>query len=186
MSVDFVLFRPNSQGFEDPSTNLCYANMFFAQFDAVYHALASLNAKELAVHITGTGWPSKGDSNEAGATPENAAEYNSKVMKLASERRGTPFRPEAEFNVYIFALFNENQKPVPTSERNFGLFKLDGSPAYPPQLSDQPGKDPWHGHKHSHAIRGRGREVNGDSKKHWSSGYPSNRYWLSFMAGEDG
>ncbi|KAJ0086717.1 hypothetical protein Patl1_08629 [Pistacia atlantica] len=139
-SLDFVLFRP-SQGFADPSTNLHYDNMLLAQVDAVYNALASLDAKELAVHISETGWPSKGDNNEDGATPEFAEEYNTKLMKLVSERKGTPMRPESELNAYIFALFNEDLKPGPTSERNFGLFKPDGSPAYALQLTQPSGKD---------------------------------------------
>ncbi|KAK1568407.1 hypothetical protein Q3G72_024069 [Acer saccharum] len=98
--------------------------------DAVYSALASLGAMELLVHVSETGWPSSGDENEAGATLENAKEYNGNLMKLVDERKGTPMRPNPELNVYIFALFNEDLKAGKNSERNFGLFKPDGTPAY--------------------------------------------------------
>ncbi|CAI8584636.1 unnamed protein product [Vicia faba] len=126
--LDYVLFQPN-QGMVDPSTNLHYDNMLFAQIDAVYSALGKLGYGKLPVHISETGWPSKGDEDEVGATVENARKYNGNVIKLSS-KKGTPLKPDSDLNIYVFALFNENMKPGPTSERNYGLFKPDGSPAY--------------------------------------------------------
>ncbi|XP_044477490.1 glucan endo-1,3-beta-glucosidase 11-like [Mangifera indica] len=127
--LDFVLFQP-SQGIVDPSSNLHYENMLFAQIDAVYSALGSVGYKKLTVHISETGWPSKGDENEAGATLDNAKMYNGNLIKLVSSKKGTPMRPNCDLNIYVFALFNENMKPGPTSERNYGLFKPDGTPVY--------------------------------------------------------
>ncbi|XP_017973138.1 PREDICTED: glucan endo-1,3-beta-glucosidase 11 isoform X1 [Theobroma cacao] len=134
VSLDFVLFQPN-QGVIDQATNLHYDNMLYAQIDAVYSALASLGYKKLAVHISETGWPSKGDEDEAGATPDNAKKYNGNLIKLMSKKTGTPLRPNSDLNIYVFALFNENMKPGPTSERNYGLFKPDGTPVYPLGIS---------------------------------------------------
>lgn len=62
VSLDFVLFQPN-QGVLDPGSNLHYDNMLFAQIDAVYYALAAVGYKKLPVHISETGWPSKGDED---------------------------------------------------------------------------------------------------------------------------
>ncbi|KAJ6967301.1 hypothetical protein NC652_004760 [Populus alba x Populus x berolinensis] len=126
---DFVLFQPN-QGVVDPKSNFHYDNMLFAQIDAVYSALASLGYSKVPVHISETGWPSKGDEDEVGATLENAKKYNGNLFKTICQRKGTPMRPNTDLNIYVFALFNENMKPGPTSERNYGLFKPDGSPAY--------------------------------------------------------
>ncbi|XP_044486868.1 glucan endo-1,3-beta-glucosidase 11-like [Mangifera indica] len=127
--LDFVLFEPN-QGIVDPWSNLHYENMLFAQIDAVYSALGSVGYKKLTVHISETGWPSKGDEDEAGATIENAKMYNGNLFKLVSSKKGTPMRPNSDLIIYVFALFNENMKPGPTSERNYGLFKPDGAPVY--------------------------------------------------------
>lgn len=130
VSLDFVLFQ-SSTGVVDPSTNLHYDNMLFAQIDAVYSAVASLGFKKLPIHISETGWPSRGDEDEVGASPENARKYNGNLIKVISQKKGTPMRPNGgDLNIYVFALFNENMKPGPTSERNYGLFKPDGTPAY--------------------------------------------------------
>ncbi|KAL3499112.1 hypothetical protein ACH5RR_041844 [Cinchona calisaya] len=127
--LEFVLFQPNP-GIVDPVSNLHYDNMLFAQIDAVHYALESLGFKNVCVQISETGWPSKGDADEAGATPENAKKYNGNLIKLICGNKGTPMRPNTDLNIYVFALFNENMKPGPTSERNYGLFKPDGSPSY--------------------------------------------------------
>ncbi|CAN8247115.1 unnamed protein product [Cochlearia groenlandica] len=127
--LEYVLFQPN-QGMVDPNTNLRYDNMLFAQVDAVYSAIKTLGHTDLEVRISETGWPSRGDESEIGASPENAALYNGNLLRLIRERRGTPAKPTVPIDVYVFALFNENLKPGPVSERNYGLFYPDGKPVY--------------------------------------------------------
>ncbi|XP_042025882.1 glucan endo-1,3-beta-glucosidase 11-like [Salvia splendens] len=127
--LDFVLFGPGS-GMVDQGSGLRYDNMFHAQVDAAYAAIDKLGYKKVCLQISETGWPSKGDADEAGATPDNARKYNGNLLKLVAAKKGTPMRPNADLNVHVFALFNENQKPGPASERNFGLFKPDGTPVY--------------------------------------------------------
>ncbi|KAL8216589.1 hypothetical protein R6Q57_023426 [Mikania cordata] len=129
VSLDFVLFQANA-GIIDSGNNLHYDNMLFAQIDAVYAALDKSGHKELPIQISETGWPSKGDEDEVGVSPENAKKYNGKLLKMVKQKKGTPAMPDYDLDIFIFALFNENLKPGPTSEKNFGLFKPDGTPAY--------------------------------------------------------
>lgn len=129
VSLNYVLFEPN-QGTIDPSTNLNYDNMLYAQIDAVYSAIKAMGHTDIDVKISETGWPSKGDSNEAGATPENAGIYNGNLLRRMKQNQGTPARPSVPIDIYVFALFNENLKPGPTSERNYGLFYPDGRAVY--------------------------------------------------------
>ena len=114
----------------DSGTNLHYDNMLDAQIDAVYAAMKLMGHIDIEVRISETGWPSKGDENEAGATPENAGIYNGNLLKKIAEKKGTPARPDVPIDTYIFALFNEDLKPGPASERNYGLFYPDGTPVY--------------------------------------------------------
>ncbi|XP_065867803.1 glucan endo-1,3-beta-glucosidase 14 isoform X2 [Euphorbia lathyris] len=129
IDVNYALFKSNA-GIEDAKTNLHYDNMFDAMVDAAYAALEKAGFPKMEVIVSETGWASRGDDNEAGANVQNAKTYNKNLRKRLMKKKGTPYRPKLAVKAYIFALFNENLKPGPTSERNFGLFKPDGSIAY--------------------------------------------------------
>ncbi|CAI0398298.1 unnamed protein product [Linum tenue] len=130
VSLDYALFGSNNTGMTDPITNLYYDNMLYAQVDAVYSAIKAMGHTNIEVKVSETGWPSKGDADEVGATPQNAGLYNGNLFKRVQARQGTPAKPSVPIDVHVFALFNEDLKPGPTSERNYGLFYPDGSPVY--------------------------------------------------------
>ncbi|OAY33057.1 glucan endo-1,3-beta-glucosidase 12 [Manihot esculenta] len=121
ISLDYALFRENP-GVVDPGNGLRYFNLFDAQIDAVFAAMSALKYDDIRMVVTETGWPSKGDENEIGATIQNAAAYNGNLVRRILTGGGTPLRPKADLTVYLFALFNEDEKNGPTSERNYGLF----------------------------------------------------------------
>ncbi|XP_052179159.1 glucan endo-1,3-beta-glucosidase 12-like [Diospyros lotus] len=121
ISLDYALFQ-DKQGVVDAGNGLRYYSLFEAQIDAVFAAMNALQYKDVKIVITETGWPSKGDANEVGASQANAAAYNGNLVRRVLTGGGTPLRPDEPLNVYLFALFNENQKTGPTSERNYGLF----------------------------------------------------------------
>ncbi|KAK1550974.1 hypothetical protein Q3G72_028110 [Acer saccharum] len=129
IDINYSLFQ-STKGISDSKTNLHYDNMLDAQIDAAYAALEDAGFKKMEVIVTETGWASHGDDSEAAATVDNARTYNYNLRKRLAKRKGTPLRPKKMLKAYIFAIFNENLKPGPTSERNFGLFKPDGSISY--------------------------------------------------------
>lgn len=141
--LDYALFRPNP-GVRDPATGLHYYNMFDAQMDAVYSAIAALGHENITLLVSETGWPSAGDEDEPGASVENARIYHANLINHIAAQRGTPLRPNTTLEIYLFALFNEDMKPGPGSERNYGLFKPDGTMVYDFQFFDQPSSSSPH------------------------------------------
>lgn len=129
IDINYALFQPN-EGIVDNKTHLHYDNLLDAQIDATYAALEDAGFRKMEVIVTETGWASNGDENEPAATPSNARTYNYNLRKRLAKRKGTPMRPKKMLKAYIFALFNEYQKPGQSSEKNFGLFKADGSISY--------------------------------------------------------
>nr|XP_034925469.1 glucan endo-1,3-beta-glucosidase isoform X1 [Populus alba] len=128
-TLDYALFRTSS-GVFDENTNLSYTNMLDAQLDAVFSAMKLLGFSDIEIVISETGWPSLGDSSQVGVDAESAAQYNRNLMQHVTSGAGTPLMPNRTFETYIFGLFNEDLKPGPTCERNFGLFLSDLTPVY--------------------------------------------------------
>ncbi|WCJ19612.1 Glucan endo-1 3-beta-glucosidase [Euphorbia peplus] len=138
----YALFKPN-RGIYDRYTKIQYKNMFDAMMDAVYSAIKAMGYGDLEIMIAETGWPSAGDANQPGCTVENAVAYNGYLIKHVTSGKGTPLMPGRKFPTYIFALFNENQKPGTSAEKNWGLFRPDFTPVYDVGIMrDQQGKAP--------------------------------------------
>ncbi|CAJ1933494.1 unnamed protein product [Sphenostylis stenocarpa] len=128
-TLAFCLFQPNS-GRVDKGSGKIYSNMFDAQVDAVHTALSNIGFGDIEIVIAETGWPSRGDTNEVGATVENARAYNGNLIAHLRSMVGTPFMPGKSVDTFIFALYDEDLKPGPASERAFGLYKADLTMAY--------------------------------------------------------
>ncbi|KAL8542932.1 hypothetical protein ACS0TY_003705 [Phlomoides rotata] len=133
-TLAFCLFQPNA-GRPDANTGIKYMNMFDAQVDAVHSALKGMGFKDVEIVVAETGWPYKGDPNEVGPSLESAKAYNANLINHLRSMVGTPLMPGKSVDTYIFALYDENQKPGPASERSFGLFKPDLSVTYEAGLS---------------------------------------------------
>lgn len=98
-------------------------------------ALNAIGFNDIDILVAETGWPYRGDSNEVGPSVENAKAYNGNLIQHLRSMVGTPLIPGKPVETYIFALYDENLKPGPTSERSFGLFKPDLSATYDAGLS---------------------------------------------------
>ena len=103
--------------------------------DAVHSALNALGFKDVEIVVAETGWPYKGDPTEVGPSLDNAKAFNGNLISHLRSLVGTPLMPGKSVDTYIFALFDEDLKPGPSSERSFGLFKPDLSVTYDVDLS---------------------------------------------------
>ncbi|KAI5062392.1 hypothetical protein GOP47_0022931 [Adiantum capillus-veneris] len=131
ISLDFALFAPNATIYKDEN-GLAYHNLLDLQLDALVTSMGKVGYPDVKITISETGWPTKMDLDERGANVHNAALFNRRLVRkvLARPPAGTPLRKGEVFDTYIFALFNENLKTGPMTERNWGLFYPNGSKVY--------------------------------------------------------
>ncbi|KAI4373000.1 hypothetical protein MLD38_011173 [Melastoma candidum] len=126
---NYAAFKPN-RGYYDRYTRITYTNMFDAMMDAIYSSMKALGFADVPIVVAETGWPSLGDAGEPAPTLANAISYNQNLLAHVMSGKGTPLMPNRRIETYIFALFQENSKPGPLAERNWGLFNPDFSPVY--------------------------------------------------------
>ena len=123
ISLGYATFRPGTT-VRDAGNGLVYTNLL----DAVVAALEKAGAGGVRVVVSESGWPSAGGF---AASVENARAYNQGVVEHSGKGKGTPKRPGAALEAYVFAMFNENQKPGDPTEKSFGLFHPNKSAVYP-------------------------------------------------------
>ncbi|KAK6159461.1 hypothetical protein DH2020_006775 [Rehmannia glutinosa] len=134
VTLAFCLFQPNA-GRVDAGSGIKYMNMFDAQVDAVHSALKGMGFKDVEIVVAETGWPYKGDANEVGPSLDSAKAYNGNLINHLRSKVGTPLMPGKSVDTYIFALYDEDLKPGPGSERSFGLYRPDLTVIYDAGLS---------------------------------------------------
>ncbi|KAI4376496.1 hypothetical protein MLD38_014252 [Melastoma candidum] len=125
--LDYALFT--APGPVETDGVLQYQNLLDAMVDAFYSAMEREGFGNLGVILGETGWPNAGGNGEI-TTPLIAQVYNQNLVQKILSGTGTPKRPNSPLDTYIFAMFNENQKPDGI-EQHWGLFNPDKSPVYP-------------------------------------------------------
>lgn len=148
VSLPYALLQPNS-GITTPD-GVHYDNLYYALLDVMYSALEKSGVASVAdsgitkTEIKGSesGWPDHGggsppatarfgtDQVGGAANPSNAGTYIRNLIRVV--KSGTPKRPNRPIEAYIFAMFDENQKPGDEVERHFGIFQPNGQPKYGP------------------------------------------------------
>lgn len=130
--IEYALFKPlpSVKQIVDPNTNFQYNSMFDALLDAAYYSISALNFSGIPIVITETGWPWFGGANEPDATSENAEMYNNNLIRRVSNETGPPSQPKIPITAYIYELFNEDKRPGPVSERNWGVLFTNGTAVY--------------------------------------------------------
>ncbi|CAO2195824.1 unnamed protein product [Urochloa humidicola] len=123
IDINYALFTSPGTVVQDGGN--AYQNLFDALVDTMYSALEKAGAGNVNIVVSESGWPSAGG---VGASTWNAQTYNQNLINHVW--KGTPKRPGA-IETYIFAMFNEDQKNGAETEKHFGLFNPDKSPAYP-------------------------------------------------------
>ncbi|CAN6567744.1 hypothetical protein C1H46_041744 [Malus baccata] len=128
---EFAFFEGGSKPVSD--NNIEYKNVFDANCDTLINALKKEGFGNMEIIIGEAGWPTDGDKN---ANIKNAKKFYDGLLKKLGKEEGTPLR-KGKLEVYLFGLFDEDQKSIAPGdfERHWGIFRYDGQPKFPMDLS---------------------------------------------------
>lgn len=104
---------------------LKYYNLFEAMVDGFYAALEKINAGNVTLGVSETGWPTAGKNNYA--SRQNAKMYNANLY-FHVVHNGTPSRPDSLMDTFLFEMLDE-KKPR-QAKQHFGLFRQNLAPAH--------------------------------------------------------
>ncbi|KAK4481670.1 hypothetical protein RD792_012577 [Penstemon davidsonii] len=131
--VDYAFF----DGVTNPITDngIQYENVFDANFDTLVSALKALGYGDMTIIVGEVGWPTDGDKN---ANINYALRFYRGLLPKLAGNKGTPLRP-GYIEVYLFGLIDEDAKSIAPGnfERHWGIFRYDGQPKFPMDLSGQ-------------------------------------------------
>lgn len=130
---------PFDYAFFDGVTNpvndngISYTNVFDANFDTLYSSLKAIGYSNMTIIVGEVGWPTNGDKN---ANIGNAVRFYRGLLPRLANNVGTPLRP-GYIETYLFGLLDEDAKSVAPGnfERHWGIFRYDGQPKFPMDLS---------------------------------------------------
>ncbi|KAL2480394.1 Glucan endo-1 [Abeliophyllum distichum] len=131
--VDYAFFDGVSNPIVD--NGIQYTNVFDANFDTLVASLKAVGYGDMTIIVGEVGWPTDGDKN---ANINYALRFYRGLLPRLAANKGTPVRP-GYIEVYLFGLIDEDAKSIaPGSfERHWGIFRYDGQPKFPMDLSGQ-------------------------------------------------
>ncbi|XP_074307062.1 glucan endo-1,3-beta-glucosidase 8-like [Silene latifolia] len=131
--VNYAFFDGGSDPILDNGVQ--YTNVFDANYDTLVSALKAIGYGNMPIMIGEVGWPTDGDIN---ANINNAVRFYKGLLPRIAANTGTPLRPGA-IEMYLFGLIDEDAKSVAPGafERHWGIFRYDGQPKFPMDLSGQ-------------------------------------------------
>ncbi|CAK9320294.1 unnamed protein product [Citrullus colocynthis] len=130
--LDYAFFNGGGRGPDDKGKT--YTNVFDANYDTLIWSLRKVGISDMKIIVGEVGWPT--DANKFANVKLAKRFYDGLFKKLASDE-GTPMRPKEKFEVYLFGLLDEDMKSVLPGffERHWGIFRYDGKPKFPMDLS---------------------------------------------------
>ncbi|KAG5376645.1 hypothetical protein IGI04_041241 [Brassica rapa subsp. trilocularis] len=131
---DYAFFNGQNT-VNDNGNGVVYTNVFDANFDTLLASLKELGHGDMTVIVGEVGWPTDGDKN---ANIPNAERFYAGLLPKLAANRGTPMRP-GYIEVYLFGFIDEDAKSIAPGnfERHWGIFKYDGQPKFPAELSGE-------------------------------------------------
>ncbi|KAJ8769692.1 hypothetical protein K2173_005295 [Erythroxylum novogranatense] len=129
--VDFAFFDGGHKSVQD--NNVSYSNVFDANYDTLVWTLKKAGLSDMKILVGEVGWPTDGNIN---GNPKTAQRFYDGLLKKLANNKGTPLRP-GKLDVYLFGLLDEDQKSIAPGdfERHWGIFRYDGQPKFPMDLS---------------------------------------------------